>query len=138
MTNQKTIEERVSELEQKFSELQTILAVDIKNTGKNNISSKKITIKEFVLGKNLKGDVQKTLIIAYYLEKHENMSSFNVDDLAKYFRLAKEAVPGNLNDKINMNIRKGHMAEANEKKDGKKAWYLTSTGENYVEQELKK
>lgn len=138
MTNQKTIEERVSELEQKFSELQTILAVDAKNTGKNNISSKKITIKEFVLEKNLKGDVQKTLIIAYYLEKHENMSSFNVDDLAKYFRLAKEAVPGNLNDKINMNIRKGHIAEASEKKDGKKAWYLTSTGENYVEQELKK
>lgn len=138
MTNKKNIEERVNALEQKVSKLEGILAVGTHEDHKANSSGKKLTVKEFVLGKNLKGDVQKTLIIAYYLEKYENMLSVNVDDLAKYLRLAKEPVPSNLNDKINMNIRKGHVAEAEEKKDGKKAWYLTSTGENYVEQELKK
>jgi len=138
MTSQKKLEDRVSILEQKLSKLEAMFSEDTHNNQKSNTHGKKLTIKEFVLGKNLKGDVQKTLTVAYYIEKYEKMISVNVDDLAKYFRLAKEPLPSNLNDKINMNIRKGHMTEAEEKKDGKKAWYLTSTGENYVEQELKK
>ena len=138
MTNEKKLEERISVLEQKVSKLEAMFAEDTHSNQKSSIHGKKLTIKEFVLEKNLKGDVQKTLTVAYYIEKYEKMISVNVDDLAKYFRLAKEPLPSNLNDKINMNIRKGHMTEAEEKKDGKKAWYLTSTGENYVEQELKK
>lgn len=138
MTSQKKLEDRVSALEEKLSKFEAMFSKDTHSNQKSSINEKKLTIKEFLLGKNLKGDVQKTLIVAYYLEKYENMSSVNVDDLAKSFRLAKEPLPSNLNDKINMNIRKGHMTEAEEKKDGKKAWYLTSTGENYIEQELNK
>lgn len=138
MTNQKTIEERVSALEQKLSNLESRLSVDIpQNSQETNITGKKLSVNEFVLGKKPKGDVQKTLVISHYLEKNENMSSVNVDDIAKYFRLAKEPVPGNLNDKINMNIRKGHMAEAEGKKDNKKAWIVTNTGEQFIKNDFK-
>lgn len=138
MTNQKTIEERVSALEQKVSDLETQLSGSTPRTNQeSNTGGKKLSVKEFVLEKNPKGDVQKTLVISHYLETYENMTSVNVDDLAKHFRLAKEPVPGNLNDKINMNIRKGHMAEAEDKKESKKAWIVTNTGEQFIENGFK-
>ncbi len=134
MTNPKNIEERVSSLEQRVADLETQLSAGTPTGGQDsNTNGKKLSIKEFVLEKKPKGDVQKTLVISHYLEKYENMTSINVDDLAKYFRLSKEPVPGNLNDKINMNVSKGHMTETEEKKDNKKAWVVTNTGEQFVE-----
>ena len=37
---------------------------------------KKLSVKEFLMSKKPKDDVQKTLTIGYYLEKHENMKNF--------------------------------------------------------------
>ena len=138
MTNQKTTEERLSILEQRVSDIENQLSVgNSLGSQESNTNGKRLSVKEFVLDKKPKGDVQKTLVISHYLEKYENMTSINVDDLAKYFRLAKEPVPSNLNDKINMNIRKGHMTEAESKKENKKAWVVTNTGEQFIENEFK-
>jgi len=84
------------------------------------------------------GDVQKTLLIAYYLEKYDGITPFSVGDLSKGFQLARESVPQNINDKINMNIGKGHLMEAKTKKDNKKAWLVTNSGEQFVENGLKR
>ena len=84
--------------------------------------TKKLSIKEFILSKKPKGDVQKTLAVGYYLEKHEGFASFNVKDLESGFRAAKEPVPNNVNLAVIGNISKGHMMEAEEKKDKFKAW----------------
>jgi len=100
-------------------------------------SGKKISIKEFLFAKNPQNDVQKTLTIAYFLENHTDLTSFNVEDLTHSFRAAKEPVPLNVSDKINMNIRKGHIMEAGEKKSGKKAFTLTNSGETFVERNFK-
>jgi hypothetical protein len=99
---------------------------------------KRISIKEFILSKKAKGDVQRTLSIGYYLEKYEAFSSFDVRDLEKGFRDAKEKVPNNINLCVIANIKKGHMMEAKEKKDRLKAWVLTNSGEEHVESGLKK
>lgn len=99
---------------------------------------KKISIKEFILSKKPKDDVQRTLVIGYYLEKYESFSSFNAKNLENGFRKAKETVPKNINDKVNLNIKNGHMMEAREKKDNKKAWVLTASGERFVENDFKK
>jgi flagellar capping protein FliD len=138
MINQKTIEERLSALEDRVTDLETIRSAGtaLENQG-SGMKGKKISVKEFVLEKKPKGDVQKTLVLAHYMEKYENVTAINVDDLAKCFRLAKEPIPGNLNDKINMNIRKGHMTEAEEKKENKKAWIVTNTGEQFIESGFK-
>ncbi len=50
---------------------------------------------------------------------------------------AKEIVPGNINYKVIMNIKKGFIMEAKEKKDDLKAWTLTTTGERFVKNGLK-
>jgi len=94
---------------------------------------KKLSLREFLLSKKPTGDVKKTLAIGYYLEKHEKLSSFNINDLEAAFERAKETKPTNMNDKVNMNIRNGHLEETSEKKDSRKSWYLTNSGEQYVE-----
>jgi len=99
-------------------------------------SKKQISIKEVILSKKPKNDVEKTIVIGYYLENFRNMSSFNAKDLEEGFRKAKEKVPKNINYKVIKNIEKGFMMEAKEKKDKLKAWNLTSTGERFVENEL--
>jgi len=135
MTDLKHLAERVHSLERRMAELEArhIDAVPLPSTG----AGKNLSVKEFIIGKKPSNDVEKTLAIGYYLERHTGAASFNVDDLARHYQLAKEAAPANINDKVNLNIRKGHMAEAREKKDKKKAWMLTNSGEKFVESGFK-
>jgi len=126
------LKKKLEEHEKRITELEKIFKSDPK-TGK-----KQISIKEFILSKKPKKDVQKTLVIGYYLEKFEGMSIFNLKDLEEGFRKAKEKVPENINDKVNKNIKKDRIADAKEQKDNKKAWYLTNKGEEFVENVLKK
>jgi len=100
--------------------------------------TKRLSIKEFILSKNLKNDVDKTLAIGYYFEKYEKMDSFNVKDLKRGFHAAREKVPPNINDKINLNIKKGMMMEADDKKENLTAWALTNKGEKFVENDFKR
>ena len=135
MDDIKSLNEKVDQLELRVTALETLL-VGKKHETEAKLP-KKLSIKEFILLKKPSGDVEKSLAVAYYLEKHEDMNSFNVEDLGNYYGLAKEPTPANLNDKINMNIRKGHLIEAKEKKNGKKAWIITNTGEQFVENNFK-
>jgi hypothetical protein len=98
---------------------------------------RKLSAKEFLLTKSPKSEVQKVLALAYFLEHQEGIESFNVSDLEATFRSAKEKLPKNLNDAVNKNIARGFMMEAKEKKDSKKAWLLTSTGERFVEEQAR-
>jgi hypothetical protein len=86
--------------------------------------------------KALKTETQKVLALGYFLEYMENMESFNVNDLETAFRSAKERLPKNMNDAVNKNIARGFLMDAAGKKDAKKAWCLTSTGEKYLGGEL--
>lgn len=119
-------EKRISELEELFKGKQV------------HKPDKKMSIKEFTLSKKPKGDVQKTLTIGYFLENYEGLSFFNTIDLENAFRSAKEKVPNNINLCVIRNIGKGHVQEAKEKKDDKKAWGLTNSGEQFVENNFKK
>jgi hypothetical protein len=116
---------RISQLESSF---QTKPAVEIK----------KLSIKEFILGRNTKDDQQKTtLAIGYFLEKFKNYDSFNIKDIEQGFRDAKIKPPQNINDKVNKNIAKGFIMETEGKKDNKKAWVLTATGEGIMDNNFK-
>lgn len=94
---------------------------------------KKFSTREFILSKNPKGEMEKTLAVGYYLEKYEGSTSFNVKDLESGFRKAKEKIPRNINYEVIRNIQKGYMMEAEEKKENRKAWFLTNSGVDYVE-----
>ncbi|MFH0869358.1 MAG: hypothetical protein V1839_03960 [archaeon] len=115
------LEKRVAAVEKRFE------------TEKPASAQKQLSVKEFILSKAPKNDVERTLAIGYYLERFDGKTAFSVQDIDTGFRSAKEKVPDNLNDKVNQNIKKGHMMEAKIQKGAPKAWNLTSSGERLVE-----
>ena len=121
---------RIEDLENRVSILEA-------SPRKSESATKVLSIKEFMLEKRPEGDVQKTLVIGYYLEHFAREESFNGKDLNEGFRSAREPVPSNINDRVNLNIAKGHMMDAREKKDNRKAWVLTNTGDKIVEDGFK-
>jgi len=135
--NAKTLEERIFDLEKQVSEIKTILTdEDSKSTiAKHKV---KVSINEFIKSKNVQNDVQRTLVIAYWLDYFEKVDSFGVSDLEMGFRSARLSVPKNINDKVNLNIKNGHLSEDKKKKNGKKTWYVTNTGVEFVENTLNK
>ncbi len=135
MITAQTIDQRVSELEKKVKALEDVL---LKPEPPLINKTKKVSAKEFLMTKNLKSEILKTLALGYYLEHLEGLEYFNVVDLETAFRSAKEKPPKNINDAVNKNISKGFFMEAAERKDMKKAWVLTSSGENHVKDTLNK
>lgn len=93
------------------------------------------TLGEFL---DMKGDPKKhtdiTAIFAYWLFKVEHMESFNVKDILDCYDRTRKTKPANTNETINGNVERHIFEVAKEKKDGFKAWVITRTGEEYVEQ----
>lgn len=85
-----------------------------------------------------KGNPQKhtdvTAVYAYWLFKKEGFSSFNVKDIVDCYDKTRKPKPSNPNQIINTNVSSHLFAEASEKKDNLKAWVITRSGEEYVEQ----
>lgn len=128
------LDARLAELEERIRKIEERL--DQQAPTASSAPVKKTSAKEFLLTKSAKSEPQKLMVLAYYLERDSNVSSFNVADLEAVFRAAREKVPKNINDTVNKNIARGFLMEAKERKDSKKAWQLTSTGERFVEGEL--
>jgi hypothetical protein len=118
-------EERISALEKLW-----------RDGGAPPVVQKKQSAKEFLISKSVGAETQKVLALAYYLERAEGLASFNVPDLEAIFRAAREKLPKNMNDAVNKNVARGFIMEAAEKKDSKKAWQLTASGERFVEQDM--
>lgn len=133
MSGEDMIKDIMRKLEDHENRISALEGMPAKRT---QVEGKKLSIKEFLLAKKPTDDVQRTLVIGYYLEHFELMDRFNARDVADGFRAAKESLPTNINDKVNSNIGKGYMMEAKEKKDKFKAWVLTNSGEKFVEEEL--
>jgi hypothetical protein len=125
------IKVKLEEYDKRISKLESLFQA------KPEAVEKQISTKEFILSKKPKSDIQKTLAIAYYLEKHKELPSFNIKDLGDGFRNAREKIPKNINLCVIKNIENGHMMEV-EKRDKLKAWVLTNSGEKYVENDFEK
>jgi hypothetical protein len=95
------------------------------------------SVRHFILEKGPTDDVQRTLVIGYFLEKHADYKSFNAKDIEKGFVEAREKVPGNVSDKVLKNVWKGTMMQVQEDKDGLKAYVLTNAGTKFVESGIK-
>jgi len=128
-----TAELRLKSLEERVERLEGLIGG---NAREPVAKERKLSAKEFMLSKKLKSETQKVLALAYFLEREEGITSFNVSDLEVAFRSAREKLPKNMNDAVNKNIARGFLMGTSEKKDSKKAWQLTSTGERHVEHDL--
>ncbi len=127
-------ESRVDALEKRVALLESRVAALEGSYAEPKRRGRKLSIKEFLLSKSPRSDVEKTLVIGAYLEKFEMLESFNTKDIGTGFRRAKEKVPTNIADMIQKNVAKGYMDLAEEEKDGLKAYYLTNSGEKHVDQ----
>lgn len=93
------------------------------------------TLGEFLDKKgNPKKHTDIIAVYAYWLFKKEGFQSFNVKDIVTCYDATRMPKPTNPNQIINTNVSSHVFAEANEKKDGLKAWVITKTGEEFVEQ----
>jgi hypothetical protein len=131
--NEDGVDLRLRKLEERVERLESLFGT---RTADEVAKQRRLSAKEFLLSKNLKSETQKVLAVAYFLEREEGLTSFNVADLESAFRAAREKLPKNMNDAVNKNIARGFVMGASEKKDSKKAWQLTSTGERFVEHDL--
>jgi superfamily II helicase len=137
MKEEKELKEVIASLEERVKKLEEVI-FSTSSEGVTPTKKKKISAKEFLMTKNIESLPQKLITLGYFLEHIEGMKSFNASDLETVFRSAKESLPANINDYVNKSIARGFIMEAKEKKDAKKAWHLTSTGESYVENDLSK
>ncbi len=70
---------------------------------------------------------------ALYFNFHKGNISLTLQELGDAYSNARTKSPANFSDVLGACIRKGYVIEARDKKDGKKAWQITSTGEKYLE-----
>jgi hypothetical protein len=96
-----------------------------------------LSLVEFLNAKGPKSHPDKVVVMAYYLHKCQGVEIFNADDINECYSQARISRSANLNATINKTIAKGYIMEAQEKKENKKAWMITQTGERYVESNLK-
>lgn len=128
----KTIKKQLEDHEKRIASLEMRPQIEAE------AKPKKLSIKEFMLSKKPRNEVQKVLVIGYFLENYEGYTSFNVKDLEDGFRSAKEPVPKNINLAVIGDVSKGHMMEDKTRKDKIKAWVLTNLGEQYVNSDFQK
>ena len=113
---------------------------EIKETIPEGMTTEKGKVKEIPMSLveflKSKGDPKEhaDLVIAfsYWLFHMENMESYNVDDIRRCYDEARITPPKNPTDTMNKMQGKGWLKFVGEK-DGKKAWVITRSGEEYVE-----
>jgi hypothetical protein len=115
---------RLVDLESRIKAVERLL-----KSPSNPAGQKPVSISEFLRSTKPSSDVEKTLAIVYYLEKFEQKDSINSREILDAFIRAKEPAPVNVNESVNKNIRKGFLMEVPARKESRKAWVVTNSGE---------
>jgi len=121
-------------VESKFEELTTrdVTIPTSKGGGARDMPG---TLGEFLDQKgNPSKHTDSVAVFAYWLFNIEKIATFNVQDILNCYDKTRKAKPSNVNQIINQNVASHIFAEAPEKKESLKAWVITRTGEEYVEQ----
>ncbi len=96
---------------------------------------KAMAVAQFFKKVGPKTDVNRALAAGYYMERYKNEESFTAAEVYETIRAAKISPPGNPSDTIAKNVKKGYMMAAGEK-DGKRAFVLTTDGEDAIAESL--
>jgi hypothetical protein len=129
-----SIEERVDSLERRVAELERKSVPIIQPP-----HDEALTPREFLLLKQPGTDNDKTLVAGYFVQILRGKDSFDFDDLAGFYREAKEPIPANRRDPPYQNVRKGFFREVGSRAGGMHArnrWSLTKLGRERVESSL--
>jgi hypothetical protein len=99
-------------------------------------SGKKISVGEFIRQLGFKKHTDLVVAFAYYLEKFAGLGTFTPADINTCYYDSK-LESSNTSQMIILNIRRGFLMPAKKDK-GRKAYTLTRTGEEHVENPGKK
>lgn len=127
--------ERVNRLEARLMAIEEKL---------NSVSSggisihKELSIREFLNLTDHSTQTEKVVLIAYYLENYQSLTSYSIKELTDCFNDAKEPLPTNINSLVNNNIAKGFLKPAKEKEGKLKRFEITNSGIKFVEEKIKK
>lgn len=135
------IDEELREIKQKlkdFEERLSVLEKLFEERGDEIKEQKMISIGEFMMKAKPQTDIQRTLVVAYFLENMVGKSPFNKKDIEETFKKAKVPVPKNINLCVYKNIQHGFLMEHKKKQGKLKTWSLTRTGEEFVDNKIKK
>lgn len=91
------------------------------------------SVAEFFKRASPETDLDRALVAAYYLEKLQGHESFTMPEVRETIREGKRTPPKNPSDAIAKNIRKGLIMGAGQK-EGKRAYVLTTDGEEAIEE----
>ena len=69
-----------------------------------------------------------------YHALRQGSDSLSAGEILDGYRQTRRKPPQNLSDVLKYCIRRGHVVVAPAKKEGKKAWQITPSGERYVEE----
>jgi hypothetical protein len=92
----------------------------------------KMQINEVLASKSLESHMDKVEAIAWHFLR-QGEDSVNSNDIFNAYAKARMQRPKNLTDVINQSVKRGNLTDSLEKKDGRKAWSITHTGEKYIE-----
>lgn len=115
--------------------IQPSLAPAAQRSAAGNLSIENIQISEFLPQTNIRSELDKVTAILYY-QLHNGQNSSTRAEILQAYSSSRTRQPANLSDVIAKCIRRGHVVESPEKKDGQKAWQITLSGEKYVEEKL--
>jgi len=99
--------------------------------------AKPLSAREFLSSRAAEAAVDKALVIAVWLERN-GTAGLTTSEISSGFEAAKEPLTSNPSDLLYQNGRRGFMAPNRGKKGGAKTWYVTTSGEKFVEDGLKK
>ena len=91
------------------------------------------TVSEFLATAAPRSHVDTVVQMAYYLWRSGDTAGVTIEELLGAYAQARLKKPKNVSDVLATAIRKGYLVEAAQKKDGKKCWLITQTGEAFVE-----
>jgi hypothetical protein len=92
---------------------------------------KKKSAAEFLRGSSAKSQIDRALVLGYYLEKFETASNFTSTELAHLGQTVRQPFT-NASDTVAKLGARGLMMSAGDK-DGQRAYALTASGETFVE-----
>lgn len=78
---------------------------------------------------------ESALIVGWYLEYHEDQDNFTSKEIEHRAQDAKISLGANVARDLREQVGQGHLKRVDER-DGNDAYYVTRTGEAYIEEEL--
>lgn len=93
---------------------------------------------EFFSLRVLGSEIDKVVVAAAFLEAHQGLTSYTIEEIRNCLVSAKISIPTNLSLAIFQSVKKGWLMDVRNDSGAKKAWALTQTGERKSEEMMAK